>query len=123
MVFAVRETVPQADTLSGLPELRIAGLPDSAARELLTSVAGSQLNPLVTARVVAETGGNPLAMIEIGQELTPAQWIGDSPLPDPIPLGRQLEQLYRREIRALPPDTQTLLLTAAAGPTSPILPN
>jgi hypothetical protein len=71
----------------------------------------------VAGRIVTETGGNPLALIEIGQQLEPGQLTGDRPLPDPVPIGRQLEQRYLREVRDLPVSTRTLLLAAAADPT------
>jgi DNA-binding CsgD family transcriptional regulator len=117
IIFAVRDPAPRHGKLDGFPELRLAGLAEADARELLASAAGPQLHRLVAERIVAETGGNPLALIEIGQELASGQLTGDSPLPEPVPLGRQLEQRYLREVRGLPADTQSLLLAAAADPT------
>ncbi len=147
MVFAVREPAPGSILLEGLPELRLAGLDESAAGQLLATAAspvldgpgrdgprrleprrdelgldGSrpekpQLDEAVRQRIVAETRGNPLALIEIGQALEPGQLTGSAPLPEPLPLGRQLEQRYLQEIRGLPPDAQTLLLATAADPT------
>jgi hypothetical protein len=114
IIFAAREPAAVPGVLDGLPELRIAGLAEADARELLASTAGP-LDQLVAGRIVAETGGNALALIEIGQELATGQIVGD--LPEPVPLGRQLEQRYLREVRGLPADTQSLLLTAAADPT------
>jgi len=84
---------------------------------LLASTAGPQLPRPVAERIVAETGGNPLALIEIGQELASGELASDSPLPEPVPLGHQLEQRYLREVQGLPADTQSLLLAAAADPT------
>ena len=147
MVFAVREPAPGSILLEGLPELRLAGLDESAAGQLLATAASPvldgprrdgprrleprrdelgldglrleqpQLDEAVRQRIVAETRGNPLALIEIGQALEPGQLTGSAPLPEPLPLGRQLEQRYLQEIRGLPPDAQTLLLAAAADPT------
>jgi DNA-binding CsgD family transcriptional regulator len=132
MVFAVREPAPSSALLEGLPELRLAGLDESSAGQLLASAArpaldrpgldgpgphGPGLEKTVRQRIVAETQGNPLALIEIGQGLDPSQLTGSAPLPEPLPLGRRLEQRYLQEIRGLPPDTQTLLLAAAADPT------
>jgi DNA-binding CsgD family transcriptional regulator len=126
MVFAVREPAPEpaptpapgvlAGVLASLPELRLAGLGESSAGELLATAAGPRLDRSVRERIVAEVAGNPLALIEIGQGLAPGQLSGESPLPQPVPLGRQLEQRYLQEIRGLPAATQTLLLTAAADP-------
>ena len=117
LLFAVREPTPPASRLTGLPELRLAGLATGDARALLAAAAGPGLRPPAADRIIAETGGNPLALIEIGQELAGGELDGDSFLPEPLPLGRQLEQRYLREIRELPAATQALLLTAAADPT------
>ena len=126
MVFAVREPAPRSAPLEGLPELRLAGLDETSAGQLLASAAGPGLDgpglgrpgldETVRQRIVTETRGNPLALIEIGQGLEPGQLTGSSPLPEPLPLGRKLEQRYLQEIRGLPQDTQTLLLAAAADP-------
>jgi DNA-binding CsgD family transcriptional regulator len=117
IVFAVREPATAPGRLAGLPELRLAGLAEGDARALLTAAAGPRLRRPVADRIIAETGGNPLALIEIGQELADGHLDGDPFLPEPVPLGRQLEQRYLREIRELPPATQSLLLAAAADPT------
>src|SRR4029450_12393587 len=68
----------------------------------------------VAARIVVETGGNPLAIVEAAAELTPDQLGGREPLPEPLPVGHQLEDMFVRRVRELPTDTQTLLLLAAA---------
>jgi DNA-binding CsgD family transcriptional regulator len=117
LVVATRNPGTPPDQWAGLPHLRLTGLPDTPAAGLLASSAGRAVHPLVSARIVAETGGNPLALIQAAQELTAAQLIGDAPLPEPVPVGRALEQLYLRDVSALPADTQILLLTAAADAT------
>lgn len=117
MAFAVREPGQHDPVLEGLPELRLDGLDAAAAGQVLAAAAGPGLDRTVSRRIVAETGGNPLALIEIGHGLAPEQLSGQSPLPEPVPLGRELGQRYRQEILELRPDTQTLLLAAAADPT------
>jgi AAA ATPase domain len=117
MVFAVREPAASPGLLGGLPELAVAGLAGPDAAELLAATAGPRLRPAVAGRIVTGTGGNPLALIEIRQQLEPGQLTGDLPLPDPVPIGRQLEQRYLREVRDLPASTRALLLAAAADPT------
>jgi Cytochrome P450 len=67
------------------------------------------------ARIVVETGGNPLA-VEAARELAPEQLGGLEPLPDSLPVGRQLEDRFVRRVRGLPADTQRLLLLAADQP-------
>ena len=72
--------------------------------------------PPVADRIIAETGGNPLALIEIGQELAGGELDGDPFLPEPLPLGRQLEQRYLREIRELPAATAVPAAGGGRGP-------
>ncbi len=76
LLFAVREPVGQVSALAGLPELAIGGLDDGAALELLASLTPGRLSPAVGARIVTETGGNPLALAEVVRELSPAQLAG-----------------------------------------------
>jgi DNA-binding CsgD family transcriptional regulator len=114
LLFAVREPDRQQSPLEGLPELRLEGLPATEALELLGSVAGGGLGDRVGAQIVANTGGNPLALVELAGELTAAQLAGGSLLPDPLPLGKQLEERFLRQVLALPAETQSLLLLAAA---------
>ena len=101
IIFAAREPAANPGVLDGLPVLRIAGLAEADARELLASTAG-RLDQLVAGRIVTGTGGNPLALIEIGQELAAGQLANDVPLLEPVPLGRQLEQRFLREVQGLP---------------------
>ncbi len=117
IIFAVREPPARPGLLDGLPELRLGGLGEADAWALLAATAGPALLRTEGTRIVAETGGNPLALIEIGQELASGELPSDLPLPEPVPVGRQLEQRYLREIQGLPGDTRALLLAAAADPT------
>src|SRR5438128_1833537 len=67
-------------------------------------------------RLVAETGGNPLALLELPRGLTPAQLAGGFGLPAALPLSTGIEQSYTRRLARLPRDTRRLLLLAAAEP-------
>ena len=96
LLFAVREPDGQLSALAGLPELAIGGLDEDAAMELLASLAPGRLSPAVGARIIAETGGNPLALVEVARELSPAQLAGSEVLPEPLHIGGSLEQMYRR---------------------------
>ncbi|MDV9169001.1 AAA family ATPase [Streptomyces sp. W16] len=118
MVFAARDGADGLDHLAGLPQLAVPSLHSEAAGELLKSVVPGGLAPDVRDRIVTSTGGNPLALIEAARELTADQLTGQAPLPEPVPLGQALERIYLREALAMPPMTRTLLLTAAADPTS-----
>src|SRR5215831_5843941 len=122
MVFTVREGEGRAAALAGLPELVLGGLPEQAAGELLAASAHAPVDGRVSAQVVAGVAGNPLALVEIAGELTPAELSGAVPLGWPLRFGGRLEELYLSRVRALPAGTQTLLLVAAADPTGdPVL--
>ena len=73
MVFAVREPAAAPGLLGGLPGLAVSGLAERDAVELLATKAGPRLRPAVAERIVTETDGNPLALIELGQQLGPGQ--------------------------------------------------
>jgi len=115
-LFAVREPAERRLPLPGLTELHIGGLTNDDARELLASVATGPLDGQVSQRIIAETRGNPLAILELTAELTPRQLSSASPLPDPLPIGSRLQQRFIRQLKGLPAPTQTLLLLAAAEP-------
>jgi DNA-binding CsgD family transcriptional regulator len=117
MLFAVRDPSDRPISLDRLPSLRVAGLQPDDARQLLASAAAAEVHSGVSDQIIAQTGGNPLALIELGRELAPAQLTGEMSLPEPLPLGRSLQARFRGQARRLPAATQVLLLTAAADPT------
>jgi hypothetical protein len=116
VLFTLREGEDQATALAGLPELVIGGLAGEVARELLATSAGAQVDVQVSQRIAADTGGNPLALVELAGELTPEELSGAVPLSWPLRPGGRLEELYLSRVRALADDTQALLLMAAADP-------
>ncbi len=115
MVFAVRESDDDFET-AGLRELVIQGLGDSDARALLASAIPVRLDERVRDRIIAETRGNPLALLELPRGLTAAGVAGGFERPDARPLASQIEQSFLRRIGSLPAATQRLLLAAAAEP-------
>ena len=116
LMFSVREPGGRLPELAGLPELAVGGLDDEAAVELLASLAAGRLSPAVGAQIVGETGGNPLALVEVARQLSPAQLAGSQVLPEPMHVGGSLEQVFGRRVGRLPPGTQLLLAVAAAEP-------
>jgi DNA-binding CsgD family transcriptional regulator len=114
LVFAAR--VPDAG-LAGLPELVIQGLLEDDARRLLDSALPGPMDERVRDQLVAETRGNPLALLELPRGLTPATLAGGFALPSPAPLAGRVEESFQRRIEALPADSRRLLLIAAADPT------
>jgi DNA-binding CsgD family transcriptional regulator/tetratricopeptide (TPR) repeat protein len=113
LVFAAR--VP-SDELAGLPELVVEGLPEAEARTLLDAALTGPLDAQVRDRILAETGGNPLALLELPRGLTPAELAGGFALPSAVPLSASIQESFRRRIEALPEQTRSLLLVAAAEP-------
>ncbi len=118
LVFGAR--VPGAE-LAGLPELVVDGLPEEDARALLDSVFTGSLDARVRDQIVAETRGNPLALLELPRGATPAQLAGGFGLPGAVPLTGRIEESFRQQLEVLPAQTQRLLLVAAADPTGDVL--
>ena len=117
LIFAAREP---GEHFGGLPDLQVRGLPDRDARTLLHSTVRFRLDDQVRDRIVAETAGNPLALLELPRGLSPAQLAGGLGLAGVLPA--RIEQGFRQRLEALPADTRSLLLVAAAEPTGdPVL--
>lgn len=115
LVFAVRDTSEDRE-LGNLPVMVIGGLSDADARSLLDSATPGRLDERVRDRIVAESNGNPLALLELPKGLTAAELAGGFGRPDARPVANRIEQSFLRRVRALPVETQRLLLTAAAEP-------
>ncbi|MER7706563.1 AAA family ATPase [Kitasatospora sp. NPDC097605] len=114
LVLAVREASPDR-WFTGLPQLTVGRLGDSDARALLDSVPG-RLDELVRDRIVAETQGNPLALLELPRGLGPEELAGGFGRPDARPPAGQIEHGFLHRIQALPSAARHLLLLAAAEP-------
>jgi DNA-binding CsgD family transcriptional regulator len=112
LVFALRSDSAELE-LAGLPGLTVHGLSDAEAHTLLDSVVKGPLDTRVRDRIVAETHGNPLALLEL-----PRAWMSADGFaqPDGVSLAGRIEQSFLRQIEPLPADTRQLLLTAAAEP-------
>jgi DNA-binding CsgD family transcriptional regulator/tetratricopeptide (TPR) repeat protein len=119
LVFAAR--VP-GEEVAGLPELVVAGLAEGAAAQLLESVLTGPLDGQVRDRIIADTHGNPLALLELTRGLTPAQLTGGFGPGSAVPLDGRIEESFGRQLAALPAQTQRLVQLAAADPTGdPVL--
>ncbi|MFG2020741.1 ATP-binding protein [Actinomadura geliboluensis] len=114
LLFGSRE---RPRDLIGLPELEVAGLAEADARALLESVARVRLDRHVRERFLAETRGNPLALLELPRGLSATQLAGGFGLPHAGALPNRIEQSFLARIEALPEQTRMLLLVAAAEPT------
>ena len=113
LIFAAREPGEQ---FRGLPDLEVRGLPDKDARALLDSAVRVRLDEQVWDRIVAETNGNPLALLELPRGLSPAQLAGGFGLVGAQAVPARIEQGFRERLEALPGDTRSLMLVAAAEP-------
>jgi DNA-binding CsgD family transcriptional regulator len=116
ILIATRE-VSDENELAGLPELRIGGLNAEDAGRLFDLVVSGPTDPLVRDRILSETRGNPLALLELPRAWTTAELVEGLPGSDSSPLTGRLESAFAKRLRELPPDTQTLLTLAAAEPT------
>ena len=115
LVFAVREH-GDTEVLAGLPELVIPGLAAEHARMLLDAIIPGPLDEQVKTRILDETHGNPLALIELPRGLTPAELAGGFGIPDARLLTSRIERSFVQRAEKLPRDAQRFLLAAAAEP-------
>ncbi|MGH2822634.1 MAG: AAA family ATPase, partial [Thermoleophilaceae bacterium] len=113
LVFAAREP---GEELRHVPDLELHGLLNGDARALLSSTVRFALDGRVRDRIIAETRGNPLALVELPRGLTPTQSAGGFGMPEARDLSKRIEKSYIRRLEALPEDARRLLLVAAAEP-------
>jgi predicted ATPase len=113
LVFAVRTL---SDELVRLRELRVKGLHEADARVLLDSALTAPLDMQVRDQILAETQGNPLALLELPRGLNPQQLAGGFGLPGAVRLSGGVDESFRQRVRVLPEQTRRLLLIAAAEP-------
>ena len=114
MLFAARESEARRFEAPGLPELRLEGLEPTSAGALIDRHAGSALSSDVRDRLVSETAGNPLALLELSSALSDAQLSGVEALLGPIPVSARVEQAFLARMDRLSEETQAFLLVAAA---------
>jgi len=119
LVFGTRAL---GDELTGLAQLTIEGLGKADACALLDSVLTVKIDQRVRDQIVAETHGNPLALVELSRELAVPQLAGGFGLPAAVVVPGSAEEMFRRRIEVLPAESRRLLLLAAAEPTGdPVL--
>jgi DNA-binding CsgD family transcriptional regulator len=116
LLASTRDSIEERGSFDGLPSLTLAPLSAAAAAAVLDAAVPRLLADHVRARLLAEAGGNPLALVEFGRELSPDQLAGAAALPEPLAVGPGLERHFLRQVGALPPPAQRLLLVVAAEP-------
>ena len=113
LLFATRQV---DEALTGLPELFVSPLGHRDALALLESVLPAPLDETVLERIVVETRGNPLALLELPRGLSPTELAGGFGLPPEVPLSASIEDSFTRRLVGLPDDVRRLLLVAATDP-------
>jgi DNA-binding CsgD family transcriptional regulator len=118
MIFATRTGAAPGE-LAGLPELTLSGLAEPDAQALLAAVVADRLDERVRDRIIAEAGGNPLALVEFSREVIAsgglAGGFGGSPWVA-RPLADRVAERFLARVTGLPAATRRLLLVAAAEP-------
>ena len=113
LAFAAREPGQDFD---GIPGFMVGGLRDLDARALLRSVVPWPLDEQVRERILAETRGNPLALLELPRGRSPAELAGGFGLPHELPLAGRIQESFVRRVEELPQATWLMVLLAAAEP-------
>ncbi|HET7855592.1 MAG TPA: AAA family ATPase [Gaiellaceae bacterium] len=113
LLLGIREGEACAFSASGLDELVLVGLKREHARELLSRRLEHEAAPEVVERLVRDTQGNPLALVELPPLLSEGQLAGSEPMEDPLPAAPALERAFLRQIEALDAETRGSLLVAA----------
>ena len=114
VVFAARDGDVRSFTAPGLDTLALSGLDPVAVRALLAEHAGEGLSIEVADRLMAETAGNPLALVELPAGLSTGQLNGTVPLPAQLSVGSGVERVFLDRVRRLPQQVQQLMLVVAA---------
>src|SRR3954453_7373113 len=115
LLFATRNQA-NAGALHGLPELRLQGLPHVDTRLLLARSIPGPIDPIVADRIVEETRGNPLSLLELTGAASPAEMAGGFGMSPSRDVSPQIGERLLQQVLALPPQSRQLLLTAAAEP-------
>ena len=115
MVVGIRDGA-RKDDFVGLDELVVRGLGERDSRSLLDTVLTGPLDDRVRERLISESRGNPLALLELPRGLTPAEVAGGFGIPYASSLESRIEESFRRRLAPLPPATRVLLLIASAEP-------
>ena len=114
LLFASRSEPDLTQRMSGVPTLALTGLAIEPAVRLLSASLPETIDPAAAAQIAAATGGNPLALIDLAQELSVRELTESGLADDPVPIGHHLEAFYLRRVRAPPSGVRLWLLIAAA---------
>lgn len=118
VVFAARDGDARQFEAADLPDLAVGAMTAADAHALLASQPGVDVDSAVIEQLVAATGGNPLALVELASLLSADQLAGRDPLPNPLPLTDGVERAFLDRCRRLSEPAQRFLLVAAADDTA-----
>src|SRR5262249_13559548 len=96
--FGARSEGPVLDRMGGIPVRTLTGLDADSALALLARSAPRPVDPTVAVAIAEATGGNPLALTDLGEELSTQDLERASLAADPLPVGRHLEEHYLRRV-------------------------
>ena len=113
LVFGAREP---GEELRHISELEVQGVRNGDARALLSSAVRFKLDERIRDRIIAETHGNPLALLELPRGLTATELAGGFGLLGARALTGRIEESFVQRLNALSDDARRLLLVAAAEP-------
>jgi DNA-binding NarL/FixJ family response regulator len=114
IVFAARDGELRSFDAGGLPSLQLTGLDATAAASLLGHGAGVDAAPAARDRLVEQTRGNALALVELPSAPTQGQLAGQEPPPEVLPMTQQLERAFLARAQQLPEETRRFLIVTAA---------
>jgi DNA-binding CsgD family transcriptional regulator len=118
LLFAARDGAGEEFDAGDLRSVTLGAVSEDAAARLIAARAGVRPDPAVLADILAASGGNPLALVELAGVLTADQLTAAAPLPTPLPLTGGVERAFSDRHRRLSEAAQRLLLVAAADDTA-----
>jgi DNA-binding CsgD family transcriptional regulator len=122
MLFGMREGTGREAAFAGIPELRVPALDSKDAQLLLGSVIAGRVGDELSRRLINETAGNPLAILELGPTINQSGPGGGPLLEEPPAVGSRLQQHFLARVRALPVETQAFLqLASVDSSTDPVV--
>ncbi len=109
MIVALKDD-GESGAFEQLPTIQVGGLPDDAAADLLQSVAAARLDSELVDRILADTGRNALALVEIGSNFTHEELAERAYRPEPMPVGRRLQLRFLQRVSSLPAEAREFVL-------------
>jgi DNA-binding CsgD family transcriptional regulator/predicted ATPase len=113
LLFGMRSGHDFASQIGRFPTLRLSGLNERAARQLIVAHSSHPISPASVSRLVVEAGGNPLALLELPSLMSPTQLSIWSHGMDPLPIDSLLERAFSGSIGEMPEKTRAAVIQLA----------